>query len=52
MFDNAKLKIKAIGDELLAFVSGGTGMTQEVKIRENKECRKRKEAAQKKRHRY
>ena len=52
MIENVKLKIKAIGEKLLFFVSGGTGMTQEVRIRENKEYRKRKKAEQAKKHRY
>lgn len=52
MFNKANLKLKAIRDKLLSFVTGGTGTTQEVRIRENKEYRKRKKPAEAKKHRY
>ena len=52
MSDNAGSKIKAIGEKLLSFVTGGTGMTQKVRIRKNTEYPKRKKAVEKKRHRY
>ena len=51
MFKNAKLKIKAISDKLLSFVSGGTGKTQQVRTRE-KDYRKRKKPVEAKKHRY
>ena len=52
MFNQANLKLKAICEKLLSFVTGGTGTTQEVRIRENTDYRKRRKAVEKKKHRY
>ena len=52
MLDKAKAKFKAISEKLLSFVTGGTGMTQEVRRRKNTEYRKREKPAEAKKHRY
>ena len=52
MLNKKSLELKAISNKLLSLVSGGVELIENVKVKMDSRYKKRKEAAEAKRHRY